>query len=119
MGPCLPAEASAKAGEGGGTRTHDLRLKKPLLYQLSYAPISEKHSNKREDSQRRGNPPNPPLEKGGYAGPIGKVGIMLGLFVQFGLCVVVENALFDRRLYDVAVQLPFISHGVKYRNGLL
>src|SRR4051812_9992761 len=26
------------AGEGGGTRTHDLGIKSPLLYQLSYAP---------------------------------------------------------------------------------
>ncbi len=26
-------------GEGSGTRTHDLRLKKPLLYQLSYTPV--------------------------------------------------------------------------------
>jgi hypothetical protein len=24
--------------EGGGTRTHDLGIKSPLLYQLSYAP---------------------------------------------------------------------------------
>ena len=28
-----------KNGEGGGTRTHDHRLKKAVLYQLSYAPI--------------------------------------------------------------------------------
>jgi hypothetical protein len=26
-----------KYGEGSGARTHDLRLKRPLLYQLSYA----------------------------------------------------------------------------------
>jgi hypothetical protein len=26
--------------EGGGDRTHDLRIKSPLLYQLSYAPES-------------------------------------------------------------------------------
>ena len=25
--------------EGGGTRTHDLGIKSPLLYQLSYAPV--------------------------------------------------------------------------------
>jgi hypothetical protein len=25
--------------EGGGTRTHDLGIKSPLLYQLSYAPL--------------------------------------------------------------------------------
>jgi hypothetical protein len=28
------------SGEGGGTRTHDPRLKRPLLYQLSYAPTT-------------------------------------------------------------------------------
>ena len=28
----------AKSYEGGGTRTHDLGIKSPLLYQLSYAP---------------------------------------------------------------------------------
>ena len=27
--------------EGGGTRTHDLGIKSPLLYQLSYAPRTE------------------------------------------------------------------------------
>ncbi len=27
--------------EGGGTRTHDLGIKSPLLYQLSYAPSPE------------------------------------------------------------------------------
>jgi hypothetical protein len=26
------------SNEGGGTRTHDLGIKSPLLYQLSYAP---------------------------------------------------------------------------------
>ena len=26
--------------EGGGTRTHDLGIKSPLLYQLSYAPAT-------------------------------------------------------------------------------
>ncbi len=29
--------------EGGGTRTHDLGIKSPLLYQLSYAP--ERYGN--------------------------------------------------------------------------
>ena len=29
--------------EGGGTRTHDLGIKSPLLYQLSYAPDGPKH----------------------------------------------------------------------------
>ena len=29
--------------EGGGTRTHDLGIKSPLLYQLSYAPERRKH----------------------------------------------------------------------------
>lgn len=38
-----PGEVSADAigvsgSEGGGTRTHDLGIKSPLLYQLSYAP---------------------------------------------------------------------------------
>jgi hypothetical protein len=28
------------ANEGGGDRTHDLRIKSPLLYQLSYASIA-------------------------------------------------------------------------------
>ena len=28
-----------KSDEGGGTRTHDLGIKSPLLYQLSYAPV--------------------------------------------------------------------------------
>lgn len=28
-------------GEGGGDRTHDPRIKSPLLYQLSYAPMHE------------------------------------------------------------------------------
>jgi hypothetical protein len=27
-----------RSNEGGGTRTHDLGIKSPLLYQLSYAP---------------------------------------------------------------------------------
>ena len=31
-------ERRTKPGEGGGTRTHDPRLKRPLLYRLSYAP---------------------------------------------------------------------------------
>jgi hypothetical protein len=29
---------TSRSGEGGGTRTHDSRIKSPLLYQLSYAP---------------------------------------------------------------------------------
>jgi hypothetical protein len=29
----------ADGSEGGGTRTHDLGIKSPLLYQLSYAPV--------------------------------------------------------------------------------
>ena len=29
----------AHGNEGGGTRTHDLGIKSPLLYQLSYAPL--------------------------------------------------------------------------------
>lgn len=29
-----------KVGEGGGVRTHDPRIKSPLLCQLSYAPIN-------------------------------------------------------------------------------
>ena len=29
--------------EGGGTRTHDLGIKSPLLYQLSYAPETRKY----------------------------------------------------------------------------
>ena len=29
-----------EGSEGGGTRTHDLGIKSPLLYQLSYAPVS-------------------------------------------------------------------------------
>jgi hypothetical protein len=41
--PWLPTEpTSVPVGdlrnEGGGTRTHDLGIKSPLLYQLSYAP---------------------------------------------------------------------------------
>ena len=32
------ALARSKSGEGGRTRTFDLRLKRPLLYQLSYTP---------------------------------------------------------------------------------
>jgi hypothetical protein len=31
--------ALARLSEGGGTRTHDLGIKSPLLYQLSYAPL--------------------------------------------------------------------------------
>ncbi len=31
-------------GEGGGTRTHDSRIKSPLLYRLSYAPHRVKYS---------------------------------------------------------------------------
>jgi hypothetical protein len=29
--------------EGGGTRTHDLGIKSPLLYQLSYAPNARRN----------------------------------------------------------------------------
>jgi hypothetical protein len=29
--------------EGGGTRTHDLGIKSPLLYQLSYAPRGKRN----------------------------------------------------------------------------
>jgi hypothetical protein len=32
--------------EGGGTRTHDLGIKSPLLYQLSYAPEQNETSSK-------------------------------------------------------------------------
>ena len=32
------------SNEGGGTRTHDLGIKSPLLYQLSYAPECSKTS---------------------------------------------------------------------------
>ena len=39
----VAGEASASSekpgGERGGIRTHDQRLKRPLLYQLSYAPV--------------------------------------------------------------------------------
>jgi hypothetical protein len=31
--------------EGGGTRTHDLGIKSPLLYQLSYAPELDETSS--------------------------------------------------------------------------
>ncbi len=31
-----------QVGEGGGDRTHDPRIKSPLLYQLSYAPKSRR-----------------------------------------------------------------------------
>ena len=31
--------------EGGGTRTHDLGIKSPLLYQLSYAPVVPESSS--------------------------------------------------------------------------
>ena len=31
-------EANSWDSEGGGARTHDLGIKSPLLYQLSYAP---------------------------------------------------------------------------------
>ena len=30
---------SLQRNEGGGTRTHDLGIKSPVLYQLSYAPV--------------------------------------------------------------------------------
>ena len=33
----LPVSVGETRSEGGGTRTHDQRIKSPLLYQLSYA----------------------------------------------------------------------------------
>jgi hypothetical protein len=35
----LSAVGAGCLDEGGGTRTHDLGIKSPLLYQLSYAPV--------------------------------------------------------------------------------
>jgi hypothetical protein len=37
--------SNASASEGGGTRTHDLGIKSPLLYQLSYAPVADETSS--------------------------------------------------------------------------
>ena len=34
----MPRGDTVCGNEGGGTRTHDKRLKRPMLYQLSYAP---------------------------------------------------------------------------------
>ncbi len=45
-----PRPSSLVPTEGAGTRTRDLRIKSPLLYQLSYA---FRHSSTAEDSRRR------------------------------------------------------------------
>jgi hypothetical protein len=41
--------------EGGGTRTHDLGIKSPLLYQLSYAPEPFKDNELAERAKGRPN----------------------------------------------------------------
>lgn len=41
-----PASRQAAHGGGGGTRTHDERLKRPLLYRLSYAPEAHAHARR-------------------------------------------------------------------------
>jgi hypothetical protein len=38
FGPCGSGWNDEINDEGGGARTHDLGIKSPLLYQLSYAP---------------------------------------------------------------------------------
>ena len=46
----LSAISSGAHGERGGTRTHDHRLKRPMLYRLSYPPTE--HSKKEPPTYR-------------------------------------------------------------------
>src|SRR3989337_1016442 len=39
LGPCVGPPRSFGRGRGRGTRTHDPRFWRPMLYQLSYAPV--------------------------------------------------------------------------------
>ena len=91
-------DAVAPSSNGGGgdgrTRTGDLRLAKPLLYQLSYAPKTDLRAAGREPSSRadlrsRSRPhPAPELQ----LGPLQPDGIGSSL-EPGGFCVVGESGL--------------------------
>lgn len=44
LGACKTKAYEMKSNESVGTRTQDLRLKRPLLYRLSYTPASKRHT---------------------------------------------------------------------------
>src|SRR3984893_10967869 len=51
MGPCLSAfqELRLSNGRSGGARTPNPRFWRPVLYQLSYTPILERHARARPE----------------------------------------------------------------------
>ena len=54
---------SRMLSEGGGTRTHDLGIKSPLLYQLSYAPNARRNTSLKYSNPLVQRQPSSPLSR--------------------------------------------------------